>query len=170
MANKKDGQHAELDTSIEGIDWSRVWWLMLCSCRKFAVTGNFISTEPNPTRDRQPDRESGPLVSETMAHTFARKRHKQSALSSWYQVKLRKSPFLFFGLPFLSIIVLGSYALSNFTTIRYERHDQKVKVATEEDLLRLDKDRRRPDIREEYNVSCPQYFDLIIAIVREGFG
>jgi len=40
--------------------------------------------------------------------------------------------------------------LSSFTTIRYERHDAKVKVATEEELLKLDKDRRRPDIREEY--------------------
>ena len=88
----------------------------------------------------------------SMAHTFSRRRHKQTALSLWYQTKLRRSPFLFFGLPFLSIIVIGSYALSSFTTIRYERNDQKVKIASEEDLLKLDRDRRRPDIREEYNV------------------
>ena len=83
---------------------------------------------------------------------FTRKRHRQSALSLWYQAKLRRSPFLFFGLPFLVTMVIGSYALSSFTTIRYERHDQKVKIATEEELLKLDKDRRRPDIREEYYV------------------
>src|SRR5271167_759240 len=75
-----------------------------------------------------------------MSRTFTRKRHRQSLLTLWYQAKLRRSPFLFFGLPFLSIIVLGSYALSSFTTIRYERHDQKVKIATEEDLLKLEKD------------------------------
>jgi hypothetical protein len=88
-----------------------------------------------------------------MSNTFARKRHRQSPLSLWYQAKLRRSPFLFFGLPFLSIIVYGSYALSSFTTLRYERHDQKVKIMEEEDLLKLDKDRRRPDIREEYYVN-----------------
>lgn len=49
-------------------------------------------------------------------------------------------------------MVIGSYALSSFTTLRYERHDQKVKIATEEELLKLDKDRRKPDIREEYYV------------------
>lgn len=87
-----------------------------------------------------------------MSNTFARRRHRQSALSLWYQAKLRRSPFLFFGLPFLSIIVIGSFALSSFTTLRYERHDQKVKVMAEEELLKLDKDRRRPDIREEYYV------------------
>lgn len=148
----------------------RMWWSMVVQLQKIcsvceSVTGN--SFRRNRTL---PDRDSGLLVSKTMAHTFARRRHKQSALSSWYQAKLRRSPFLFFGLPFLSIIVLGSYALSNFTTIRYERHDEKVKVASEEDLLKLDKDRRRPDIREEYNVPCLQYFCLIVAIVREGFG
>jgi cytochrome c oxidase assembly protein subunit 16 len=90
----------------------------------------------------------------SMSNTFSRKRHRQSALSLWYQAKLRRNPFLFFGLPFLSIIVIGSYALSSFTTIRYERHDQKVKIMTEEELLKLNKDRRRPDIREEYNVSA----------------
>ena len=83
---------------------------------------------------------------------FTRQRHRQSPLSLWYQAKLRRSPFLFFGLPFLVTMVIGSYALSSFTTIRYERHDQKVKIATEEELLKLDKDRRRPDIREEYYV------------------
>ena len=94
-----------------------------------------------------------------MSNTFARRRHRQSALSLWYQAKLRRSPFLFFGLPFLSIIVIGSFALSSFTTLRYERHDQKVKVMTEEELLKLDKDRRRPDIREEYYVfqACHVY-------------
>jgi hypothetical protein len=94
-----------------------------------------------------------------MSTTFQRRRHRQSPLALWYQVKLRQSPFLFFGLPFLSIIVFGSFALSNFTAIRYERHDAKVKLATQEELLKLDKDRRRPDIREEYYVYASiRYF------------
>jgi len=87
-----------------------------------------------------------------MPKIFERRRHRQSPITLWYQTRLRRSPFLFFGLPFLSIIIIGSFALSSFTTIRYERHDEKVKIATEEELLKLDKDRRRPDIREEYYV------------------
>jgi Cytochrome c oxidase assembly protein COX16 len=85
----------------------------------------------------------------------------------WYQVKLRKSPFLFFGLPFLTIIIGGSFALSSFTTIRYERHNRKIKLMTEEEALKLDKDRRRPDIREEYNVRLLSFTDT--ATARERF-
>jgi len=89
-----------------------------------------------------------------MGYTFQRKRHNQSPLALWYQAKLRRSPFLFFGFPFLAIIVIGSFALSSFTSVRYERHDEKVKIATEEELLGLQKERRRPDIREEYYVCA----------------
>lgn len=105
-----------------------------------------------------------------MARTFARKRHKQSPLALWYQGQLRRSPFIFFGLPFLSIIVIGSYALSGFTAIRYERRDAKVKIMTEEEALKLDKNRRRPDIREEYYVCLFMFVRLIKAIAGEGFG
>jgi cytochrome c oxidase assembly protein subunit 16 len=65
---------------------------------------------------------------------------------------LRRHPFLLFGFPFITVIVIASFALSKFTTIRYERHDEKVKLMKEEELLGLEKDRRRPDIREEYYV------------------
>src|SRR6266496_6534956 len=107
-----------------------------------------------------------PFACPLMARTFARKRHKQSPIALWYQAKLRQSPFLFFGLPFLSIIVIGSYALSSFTVIRYERHDAKVKIMTEEEALKLDKNRRRPDIREEYYVCLCMFIELIQATAR----
>jgi cytochrome c oxidase assembly protein subunit 16 len=103
-----------------------------------------------------------------MAKAFSRKRHQQSVLTLWYQAKLRRNPFLFFGLPFISIIIFGSFALSSVTTLRYERHDLKVKVMEEEDLLKLDKDRRRPDIREEYYVSAEIVQRLTVAAVGEG--
>lgn len=91
------------------------------------------------------------MLSNFMA-IFARRRVRQSQLVVWYQTQLRRNPFIFFGLPFISVIVIGSFALSQFTTIRYERHDAKVKQMSEEEALGLDKDRRRPDIREEYYV------------------
>ena len=106
----------------------------------------------------------------SMPKIFERRRHRQSPIALWYQIKLRRSPFLFFGLPFLSIIIIGSFALSSFTTIRYERHDEKVKIATEEELLKLDKDRRRPDIREEYYVVGLCFCWLTQASAGKGFG
>jgi cytochrome c oxidase assembly protein subunit 16 len=127
----------------------------------------------NPARLAS-DNPSGVTLAEqqtvpSMAGAFSRRRHRQSAISLWYQTKLRRSPFLFFGLPFLSIIVGGSFALTNFATIRYERHDQKVKIMTEEEMLKLDKDRRRPNIREEYYVCFPRLL-TDIATAGEGFG
>jgi cytochrome c oxidase assembly protein subunit 16 len=87
-----------------------------------------------------------------MGFFFQRRRHNQNVVSLWYQAKLRRHPFLLFGFPFITVIVIASFTLSNFTTIRYERHDERVKLMKEEELLGLEKDRRRPDIREEYYV------------------
>ncbi len=50
---------------------------------------------------------------------------------------LRKSPFLRFGLPFLSFMVCGTYALSYVTAGRYQLKDQVEK----QKLLLLAEDR-----------------------------
>src|SRR2546430_8932851 len=48
MPNKKDRQHAELDTFIEGIDWSRVKWSMFLRLQKICCDWKFHfgGTEP----------------------------------------------------------------------------------------------------------------------------
>jgi Cytochrome c oxidase assembly protein COX16 len=146
MSDQKDGEHTVvMQRSVDEAIWKMV---------KETSTST-VTVRVNPW---------SPIY---MARGFSRKRHRQSVLSLWYQVKLRKSPFLFFGLPFLTIIIGGSFALSSFTTIRYERHDRKIKLMTEEEALKLDKDRRRPDIREEYNVRLLSFTDT--ATAREGF-
>lgn len=66
---------------------------------------------------------------------------------------VRKHPFMFFGLPFLSIVVVSSFALKTFTQTRYDLNDQKVQAVTKEDELGMNKDRKKVDIREEYYVS-----------------
>ncbi|KAL7420206.1 Flavin-linked sulfhydryl oxidase of the mitochondrial IMS [Cryptotrichosporon argae] len=63
---------------------------------------------------------------------------------------LRGRPFLLFGLPFLSLVVVSSFALQRFTRTRYDLNDQKVQVMSKEQELGLSKDRKRVDIREEY--------------------
>ncbi|KLT38774.1 cytochrome c oxidase assembly protein COX16, mitochondrial [Cutaneotrichosporon oleaginosum] len=63
---------------------------------------------------------------------------------------VRRRPFVFFGLPFLSLVVASSYALQTFTSTRYELNDQKVSAVSKEDELGMSKDRKKVDIREEY--------------------
>jgi cytochrome c oxidase assembly protein subunit 16 len=43
-----------------------------------------------------------------------------------YRANLPKHPFLLFGLPFIAIMVAGSFFLTPATALRYERHDRKV--------------------------------------------
>ncbi|KAF8967290.1 cytochrome c oxidase assembly protein COX16-domain-containing protein [Flammula alnicola] len=62
---------------------------------------------------------------------------------------VRKHPGLF-GVPFVLIIVAASFGLTTFTQTRYDMHDRKVKHVTKEEELKLDKNRKKFDIREEY--------------------
>ncbi|KAG5924546.1 Cytochrome oxidase assembly [Claviceps capensis] len=73
-----------------------------------------------------------------------------SNIASQYRRLLNKHPFLFFGLPFLSVIVGASFVLTPATAIRYERHDRKVRRLTRQEELGLKRDARPVDMREEY--------------------
>lgn len=73
-----------------------------------------------------------------------------------YRAALAKRPFLLFGLPFLAVMVGGSFVLTPATAIRYERHDRKVKMVSREDELGIGKAGRRVNMRDEYNVSASE--------------
>jgi len=62
---------------------------------------------------------------------------------------VRKHPGLF-GVPFVLMMVAASFGMTAFTQTRYDVPDQKVKHVTKEQELRLDKNRKKFDIREEY--------------------
>ncbi|CAK7274484.1 Cytochrome oxidase assembly [Sporothrix epigloea] len=68
-----------------------------------------------------------------------------------YRAALAKRPFLLFGLPFLAVMVGGSFVLTPATAIRYERHDRKVNMMSREDELGIGKAGRRVNMRDEYN-------------------
>lgn len=70
-----------------------------------------------------------------------------------YRAMMAKHPFLLFGLPFLAVIIAGSFVLTPATAIRYERQDRKVRQMTREEELKVGKSSRKVDIREEYYVS-----------------
>ncbi|KAL6865568.1 Cytochrome oxidase assembly [Amphichorda felina] len=67
-----------------------------------------------------------------------------------YRAIMNKHPFLSFGLPFLAVIIAGSFVLTPAAAIRYERHDRKVRQMTKEEELNVRRAPRRVDMREEY--------------------
>lgn len=88
--------------------------------------------------------------------TFGNKRFESAATSSAfgsrYRAAMAKHPFLLFGLPFMAVIIAGSFVLTPVTAVRYEKHDRRVRQLTREEELGLGKNRRVFDIREEYFV------------------
>ncbi|KAF2097300.1 cytochrome c oxidase-like protein [Rhizodiscina lignyota] len=86
--------------------------------------------------------------------TFTSKKYRPASASrgveGWYRVALQRHPFLLFGLPFITIMVAGSFVLTPATALRYEKYDRKVKQMSKEEAMGLGKDRRKVDMREEY--------------------
>ncbi|KAJ9120624.1 hypothetical protein QFC22_002553 [Naganishia vaughanmartiniae] len=66
------------------------------------------------------------------------------------KTKLQRRPFIYFGLPFIGLVVFSSYALEKFTTTRYDYQDTKVRSVSKEEELKMDKNRKRVDLKEEY--------------------
>lgn len=76
----------------------------------------------------------------------------QSKGAILYRSAVQKHPFLLFGLPFISIMVAGSFFLTPATALRYERHDNKVRRMTQQEALSLGTNKRKVDPKEEYYV------------------
>ena len=70
------------------------------------------------------------------------------------RARVARRPTLFFGVPFVLSMVLGSFAMTKLTETRYIQHDARVRAVSKEESLRLKRDRKPLDIREEYFVRC----------------
>ena len=81
---------------------------------------------------------------------FSRKKLPGTSSTAGVASLARRRPFLLFGLPFMTILVVGSFALSGITQTRYDLRNSKVQSMTKEDELNMNKNRKRVDIREEY--------------------
>ncbi|TKY87683.1 hypothetical protein EX895_003264 [Sporisorium graminicola] len=75
---------------------------------------------------------------------------KRNTLLTRLAPQVRRRPLLLFGLPFLATIVGASFGLANLTQTRYDYNATKVQTISKEEELRMKKDRKRIDIREEY--------------------
>ncbi|EDO17573.1 hypothetical protein Kpol_534p54 [Vanderwaltozyma polyspora DSM 70294] len=74
----------------------------------------------------------------------------EASIAGRYQKRLNKNPFLYFGLPFCGLIVLGTFWLSEFTSVRYEQKDRKIQEMNEKEIINLKTNKRQFDIKEEY--------------------
>ncbi|KAK7204778.1 cytochrome c oxidase assembly protein COX16-domain-containing protein [Myxozyma melibiosi] len=64
-----------------------------------------------------------------------------------------RNPFLFYGLPFMTFMVLASFYLTEFTEIRYKAYDRARTLTPESELIPSTKQARKPlsqETREEY--------------------
>lgn len=77
------------------------------------------------------------------ANTFAAK----------YRATMAKRPFLLFGLPFMAVMVAGSFVLTPATAVRYEKHDRRVRQLTKDEELGVGKSGRKVNLKDEYYVS-----------------
>jgi cytochrome c oxidase assembly protein subunit 16 len=85
--------------------------------------------------------------------TFMGKREREmfdNSLVGKYQKLVKKNSFVFFGLPMMLSIALGSIFLTSVTSLRYERRDEKVQEMGEEEALNLINNRRKVNIKDEY--------------------
>ncbi|KAG0357341.1 cytochrome c oxidase assembly protein COX16-domain-containing protein [Gamsiella multidivaricata] len=81
---------------------------------------------------------------------FANKTYGVATPADKFAQSIKKRPVLYFGLPFVLTVVAGSFALSELTATKYNVHDNRTKTMTKEEGLKLSKNRRRLDLKEEY--------------------
>lgn len=101
--------------------------------------------------------------------TFQNKTFRSSAdagkIGMKYRSLIGKHPFLTFGLPFIAVIVAGSFVLTPATAIRYEKHDRKVRQLTKDEELNVRRAGRKVDMKEEYYVSFLSLYPYILGVV-----
>ncbi|KAI8378357.1 cytochrome c oxidase assembly protein COX16-domain-containing protein [Blakeslea trispora] len=64
--------------------------------------------------------------------------------------KAKQRPFLFFGLPFITVMVVGSFGLAQLTQTKYDHRDRRHTAVAKEEALGMDKSRRKLSLQEEY--------------------
>ncbi|KAL1929614.1 hypothetical protein VTP01DRAFT_1752 [Rhizomucor pusillus] len=82
--------------------------------------------------------------------TFQSKPYNKNSSFDVLAAKVKRRPLLLFGLPFVTIIVAGSFGLAQLTQTRYDHRDMKVKQVAKEESLGMAKNRRKLSIQEEY--------------------
>lgn len=74
----------------------------------------------------------------------------EKSFAGRYQKMLRKNHFLYFGLPFILLIVAGSLYLRKFTSLKWERYDERHRQYGEEEMLNMIENKRVVNKRDDY--------------------
>ncbi|KAI8978600.1 cytochrome c oxidase assembly protein COX16-domain-containing protein [Pilobolus umbonatus] len=82
--------------------------------------------------------------------TFQNKPYNHSSAFNSVAEQAKKKPFIYFGLPFLAIMVVGSFGLAELTKTKFEHRDRRHTVVAKEEALGIDKNRRTLSLQEEY--------------------
>ena len=85
--------------------------------------------------------------------TFRSKKQQikfENTFVGMYQKNVKKRPFIFLGLPFFGLVLFGNYILEDLLRAKFERADRKNQEFDEKDMEKLNKKRRKVDIKEEY--------------------
>ncbi|KAG2229540.1 cytochrome c oxidase assembly protein cox-16 [Thamnidium elegans] len=82
--------------------------------------------------------------------TFSNKPYGQKSALGPLAAQAKKRPFLVFGLPFLAIMVAGSFGLSQLTQTKFDHRDRRHTKVAKEEALGMDKNRRKLSLQEEY--------------------
>ncbi|KAF9353600.1 Cytochrome oxidase assembly [Mortierella sp. NVP85] len=81
---------------------------------------------------------------------FANKTYGIATPADKFSQAIKKRPVLYFGLPFVLTVVVGSFALSELTATKYDVHENRTKTMSKEEGLKLSKNRRKLNLQEEY--------------------
>ncbi|KAF9919817.1 Cytochrome oxidase assembly [Linnemannia zychae] len=82
---------------------------------------------------------------------FANKSYGVASPADKFAQVIKKRPVLYFGLPFVLTVVVGSFALAELTATKYNNYDNRTKAMSKEESLKLGvKSRRKLDLQEEY--------------------
>ena len=63
---------------------------------------------------------------------------------------IRKNRGLRYGVPFVSLLVLGSFGLSEFTSITVKKREERNRSLTAEEALSFQKKVKKVDVEQEY--------------------
>lgn len=72
------------------------------------------------------------------------------SIAGRYSKLVKKNHFLYLGLPFLLSIVAGSIYLQKFTSVKWERYDEKHRQLDEEEMLEMIENKRKVNKKDDY--------------------
>lgn len=89
-----------------------------------------------------------------LGNTVFRGKKEQEAfdrtLAGKYKKLVQKNHFLFFGLPFILSIVAGSLYLQKFTSVKWERWDERHQQLSEDDMLKMISNKKSFDRKDDF--------------------